>query len=168
MKDGLAFVTSCDDMVDRTRDSQTQRHGYRRGSSPDHESRGERADAADEFSPRFWFLGRRLKWCRPGRKISYEHEQIRVFPTMGASDDLFYADCVPPHLSVIITAYDEGEELHRTVNSVRANTRQSHEIIVVDDGSTDAAKSTLASGTRSNGPSTNTTAVRKATGAWVI
>jgi len=45
----------------------------------------------------------------------------------------------PPHLSVIITAYDEGEELVRTINSVRANTRGSHEIIVVDDGSTDGS-----------------------------
>jgi len=45
----------------------------------------------------------------------------------------------PPHLSVIITAYDEGEELVKTINSVRAGTRQSYEIIVVDDGSTDGS-----------------------------
>lgn len=42
-------------------------------------------------------------------------------------------------LSVIITAYNEGEELVKTVNSVRANTRKACEIIVVDDGSTDGS-----------------------------
>jgi glycosyltransferase involved in cell wall biosynthesis len=40
-------------------------------------------------------------------------------------------------LSVIITAHNEGAEVRRTVESVRANTRLDHEIIVVDDGSTD-------------------------------
>ena len=42
-------------------------------------------------------------------------------------------------LSVIITAHNEGVELLRTVLSVRANTRVDHEIIVVDDGSTDGS-----------------------------
>jgi glycosyltransferase involved in cell wall biosynthesis len=40
-------------------------------------------------------------------------------------------------LSAIITAHNEGREVLRTVESIRANTRLDHEIIVVDDGSTD-------------------------------
>ncbi len=42
-------------------------------------------------------------------------------------------------LSVIITAYNEGAEVLRTVQSVRDNTQSDHEIIVVDDGSTDGS-----------------------------
>ena len=45
----------------------------------------------------------------------------------------------PTHLSVIVTAHDEGEELRRTIDSVRSNTQQPHEIIIVDDGSTDGS-----------------------------
>jgi glycosyltransferase involved in cell wall biosynthesis len=45
----------------------------------------------------------------------------------------------PDLLSVIITAHNEGVEVLRTVESVRANTRLDHEIIVVDDGSTDGS-----------------------------
>ena len=46
-------------------------------------------------------------------------------------------------LSVIITAHNEGREVLRTVESVRANTRCDHEIIVMDDGSTDGSCSGL-------------------------
>lgn len=49
------------------------------------------------------------------------------------------ATACPPRLSVVITAYNEGEELGRTIESVRAHTEQSYEIIVVDDGSTDGS-----------------------------
>jgi glycosyltransferase involved in cell wall biosynthesis len=49
----------------------------------------------------------------------------------------------PKPLSVIITAHNEGAEVLRTVESVRANTRLGHEIIVVDDGSTDGSCSDL-------------------------
>jgi len=42
-------------------------------------------------------------------------------------------------LSVIVTTYNEGEELHRTLRSVVQNTACLREIIVVDDGSTDGA-----------------------------
>jgi len=49
----------------------------------------------------------------------------------------------PPRISVVITAHNEGEELRRTIESVRENTRQPYEIIVVDDGSTDSSSSTL-------------------------
>ena len=40
-----------------------------------------------------------------------------------------------PRISVIITAYNEGSELRRTIDSVRENTKQPFEIILVDDGS---------------------------------
>ncbi len=46
-------------------------------------------------------------------------------------------------LSVIITAHNEGPEVLRTVESVRSSTRLDHEIIVVDDGSTDGSCSEL-------------------------
>ncbi len=42
-------------------------------------------------------------------------------------------------LSVIITAHDEGDEVLRTVHSVRAHTAINHEILVIDDGSTDGS-----------------------------
>jgi glycosyltransferase involved in cell wall biosynthesis len=48
-------------------------------------------------------------------------------------------------LSVIITSHNEGAEVTRTVQSVRANTRVEHEIIVVDDGSSDGSCSELES-----------------------
>jgi glycosyltransferase involved in cell wall biosynthesis len=44
---------------------------------------------------------------------------------------------------VIITAYNEGDEVLRTVQSVRESTRCDHEIIVVDDGSSDGCCSGL-------------------------
>jgi glycosyltransferase involved in cell wall biosynthesis len=44
-----------------------------------------------------------------------------------------------PRLSVIITAHNEGAEVLRTIESVRSNTAVDHEIIVVDDGSTDGS-----------------------------
>ena len=44
-----------------------------------------------------------------------------------------------PTISVIITSYNEGEELHRTVRSVIENTRHLAEVIIVDDGSTDGS-----------------------------
>jgi len=40
-------------------------------------------------------------------------------------------------ISVVITAYNEGDEVARTVESVRAATNGPFEIILVDDGSTD-------------------------------
>ncbi|MFO1019397.1 MAG: glycosyltransferase family A protein [Planctomycetales bacterium] len=40
-------------------------------------------------------------------------------------------------ISVILTAYNEGLELGRTINSIRRNTQSDFEVIVVDDGSTD-------------------------------
>jgi glycosyltransferase involved in cell wall biosynthesis len=42
-------------------------------------------------------------------------------------------------LSVIITAHNEGDEVKATVESVRAHTLVNHEIIVVDDASTDGS-----------------------------
>lgn len=43
-----------------------------------------------------------------------------------------------PLISVIITAFDEGAEVRHTIDSVRAATRPPYEIVLVDDGSTDA------------------------------
>ncbi len=40
-------------------------------------------------------------------------------------------------ISIVITTHNEGRELRRTIKSIRKNTRRLHEIIVVDDGSTD-------------------------------
>jgi glycosyltransferase involved in cell wall biosynthesis len=42
-------------------------------------------------------------------------------------------------ISVIVTAHNEGAELHRTLASVAANTTSLREIIVVDDGSSDGS-----------------------------
>ncbi len=44
-----------------------------------------------------------------------------------------------PAISVVITAHNEGDELLRTIESVRSNTRQLCEIVLVDDGSTDGS-----------------------------
>jgi len=46
-------------------------------------------------------------------------------------------------ISVILTAYNEGDEVARTLESIRANTPERYEIILVDDGSTDGACSGL-------------------------
>ena len=40
-------------------------------------------------------------------------------------------------ISVVITAHDEGVEVRRTIDSIRAMSEASYEIILVDDGSTD-------------------------------
>ncbi|HXY34787.1 MAG TPA: glycosyltransferase family 2 protein [Planctomycetaceae bacterium] len=42
-------------------------------------------------------------------------------------------------ISVVITAHNEGDEVRRTLESVRENTRGLLEIILVDDGSTDGS-----------------------------
>jgi glycosyltransferase involved in cell wall biosynthesis len=44
-----------------------------------------------------------------------------------------------PLISVVITAHNEGDELGRTIQSIRENTEAAHEIILVDDGSTDGS-----------------------------
>jgi glycosyltransferase involved in cell wall biosynthesis len=46
-------------------------------------------------------------------------------------------------ISIVITAHNEGEEVRRTVESVRANARGPTEIILVDDGSTDGSCASL-------------------------
>jgi glycosyltransferase involved in cell wall biosynthesis len=48
-----------------------------------------------------------------------------------------------PRISVIVTSYNEGTELRRTLDSVRENTAQLEEIIVVDDGSGDGSSDRL-------------------------
>lgn len=42
-------------------------------------------------------------------------------------------------ISVIITSFNEGDEVKKTVDSIRANTAGQYEIILVDDGSTDGS-----------------------------
>ena len=49
-----------------------------------------------------------------------------------------------PTISVIVTTYNEGAELERTLRSVMANTRRLAEMIVVDDGSTDGSANQMA------------------------
>lgn len=46
---------------------------------------------------------------------------------------------IRPNVSIVITSYNEGVELHRTLESIRENTSGSFEVIVVDDGSTDGS-----------------------------
>lgn len=57
----------------------------------------------------------------------------------GASSGIRYTRGNNRLLSVIITAYNEGKEVVRTIESVRASARADHEIILVDDGSTDGS-----------------------------
>jgi glycosyltransferase involved in cell wall biosynthesis len=59
--------------------------------------------------------------------------QSKEMPVPGA------AEPVGGMLSVVITTHNEGAEVLRTVESVQANTRIHHEIVVVDDGSTDGS-----------------------------
>ena len=42
-----------------------------------------------------------------------------------------------PSISVVITTHNEGHELLRTIKSIQKNTQRLHEILVVDDGSSD-------------------------------
>jgi len=42
-------------------------------------------------------------------------------------------------ISIIMTAHNEGDEVGRTVTSIRENTAGPYEIVLVDDGSTDGA-----------------------------
>lgn len=46
-------------------------------------------------------------------------------------------DAIRPLLSIVITAHNEGDEVARTIESIRANTSASYEILLVDDASTD-------------------------------
>jgi glycosyltransferase involved in cell wall biosynthesis len=49
-----------------------------------------------------------------------------------------------PRISVIITAHNEGKELVKTIRSVHEQTASLHEVIVVDDGSTDGSCQSIA------------------------
>ena len=42
-----------------------------------------------------------------------------------------------PLISVVVTAHNEGDEVRRTIDSIRANTNAPCEILLIDDGSTD-------------------------------
>ena len=46
-----------------------------------------------------------------------------------------------PRLSVVVTCHDYGHFLEACLNSVAAQSRAAHEVILVDDGSTDASRS---------------------------
>jgi glycosyltransferase involved in cell wall biosynthesis len=49
----------------------------------------------------------------------------------------------PPRVSVIITCYNLGQYLDEAVDSVLSQTYQNFEVVIVDDGSTDAATQAL-------------------------
>jgi glycosyltransferase involved in cell wall biosynthesis len=84
----------------------------------------------------------RVKAARPPAPSLHDTHAEQTQSCKSAKD-LGLARCGPRRLSVIITAYNEGAEVIRTVQSVRASTRSDHEIIVVDDGSTDGSCSGL-------------------------
>jgi glycosyltransferase involved in cell wall biosynthesis len=77
----------------------------------------------------------RLRWRRDSEKRvrsagkKPDHTNLAVTAANTASS--------PPLVTVIITAHNEGQEVRRTLDSVHANTESDHEIIIVDDGSTD-------------------------------
>jgi glycosyltransferase involved in cell wall biosynthesis len=71
-------------------------------------------------------------------------DHVHIAPRAAFSDRRSPIEQAPSKLlSVIVTAHNEGDEVLRTVDSVRTNTRSDHEIIVVDDGSTDGSCSGL-------------------------
>ncbi|WP_192499089.1 glycosyltransferase family 2 protein [Skermanella pratensis] len=57
-----------------------------------------------------------------------------------------------PRFSVVIPTYNRAERVTEAVRSVRAQTFPAHEIIVVDDGSTDGTPGTLETLVRETGP----------------
>ncbi|UEM20067.1 glycosyltransferase family 2 protein [Skermanella mucosa] len=57
-----------------------------------------------------------------------------------------------PRFSVVIPTYDRAEHVARAVRSVRAQTFPAHEVIVVDDGSTDGTPGILETLAREAGP----------------
>jgi glycosyltransferase involved in cell wall biosynthesis len=84
---------------------------------------------------RLWIEGTKTKrrWWRDSVKLvrrAHEQPDPRNRAAVAAGPAC-------PLITVIITAYNEGLEVRRTVESVRANTESDHEIIIVDDGSTD-------------------------------
>ena len=84
----------------------------------------------------------RTRWCNEQRGSTRSPSQVRR--------DRLATPRAPslarPTISVIITVHNEGEEVRRTVESVRANTESDCEIIVVDDGSTDGCCQGLEAG----------------------
>ncbi len=86
------------------------------------------------------------------------------------------ADPAHPRISVIIPVYNAQDSIRRTIDSILGQTWPAHEIIVVDDGSTDAtAERVLAYGDkviyhlqRNSGPSVaRNRGVALASGDWI-
>ena len=66
------------------------------------------------------------------QRVESHHAALSVFAR-------FSAGVSRVSISVIIAAYNEGSEVAATVESVRTNTRDLKEVLVVDDASSDGS-----------------------------
>ncbi len=75
---------------------------------------------------------------RPSPLIKLPEQPIGIpaIPTSNRETQSASDDGRTPLISVIITAHNEGAEVRQTIESIRTNTHQPHEIIIVDDAST--------------------------------
>ncbi len=64
-------------------------------------------------------------------------------PTPGDSEPIAPASQPVPEVSIVLPVYNEGARLCQTLTAIRETTEVSHEIIVVNDGSTDSCCDSL-------------------------